>query len=308
MLLPTTASSDRRGVADPRGRWARLSALACLLGLIATWLVADLVPAVRVRDASALHGFIGLGRPWIDFVANHTLSLVGVVPSALFGAMLIGLAVARGRPRTALAVPVVLIGSVLMSEALKPLLAHSHVTLGGSVHVSDASWPSGHSTEAMAMALCAVLAAPRRWRATAAVLGAVFTIAVAFSLLTLAWHMPSDVVGGFLVAGLWMSGAVTALLSAQARWPERSGRDALNRAGRALRGGPRRQSRMPRAGEIAWSAVAAATLAFAVAVALLRRDQVVTFADAHQSLVAAAAAIAALATALVTGLLVALRS
>ena len=63
-----------------------------------------------------------------------------------------------------------------------------------------ASWPSGHATAAMSFALCAVLAAPARLRPLVAAVGAAFAVAVCYSFLALAWHYPSDVLGGFLVA------------------------------------------------------------------------------------------------------------
>jgi len=39
--------------------------------------------------------------------------------------------------------------------------------------------------------------------------------------LILAWHMPSDVLGGYLVAALWTALAVAALRAADRRWPAR---------------------------------------------------------------------------------------
>ena len=36
-----------------------------------------------------------------------------------------------------------------------------------------------------------------------AAVGAVFALAVGVALLVLAWHMPSDVVGGYLLATFW---------------------------------------------------------------------------------------------------------
>jgi membrane-associated phospholipid phosphatase len=47
----------------------------------------------------------------------------------------------------------------------------------------------------------------------------VFSIAVGCYLLILSWHMPSDVLGGFLVATLWMALAVAVLRAAERRWP-----------------------------------------------------------------------------------------
>ena len=67
--------------------------------------------------------------------------------------------------------------------------------------------------------LCAVLASPPRARPAVAAIGALFAAAVGLALLILAWHMPSDVLGGYLVATLWMALAVAALRVAERRWP-----------------------------------------------------------------------------------------
>ena len=48
-------------------------------------------------------------------------------------------------------------------------------------------------------------------RPVLAVLGVIFALVVGLALLILAWHMPSDVLGGYLLATLWASLAVAAL-------------------------------------------------------------------------------------------------
>ena len=67
--------------------------------------------------------------------------------------------------------------------------------------------------------LCAVLVAPARLRPLVASIGALYAVAVGFALLILAWHMPSDVLGGYLMATLWAALAVAALRAAERRWP-----------------------------------------------------------------------------------------
>ena len=136
----------------------------------------------------------------------------------LWGVALVAVALARERPRVALAVAAVMALAPLTAETLKPLLAHPHVPVGG-VHIGAASWPSGHSTAALALALSAVLVAPAALRLLVATVGAVFALAVGCSLLILAWHMPSDVLGGYLVAAFWTALAVAALRAAERRWP-----------------------------------------------------------------------------------------
>jgi hypothetical protein len=146
----------------------------------------------------------------------------------------------------------------------------------------------------MSLALCAVLVASARWRPLVAALGGVFAVAVGYSTLVLAWHFPSDVLGGFLVATLWTTLGIAALWAAAARWPERAGRgrEAAVRVGEAL---------TPSA-----LAVAAA-VACAGALALARPDAVLAYAQAHTVFVVGAFTIAALGATLAATLAVALR-
>jgi membrane-associated phospholipid phosphatase len=192
----------------------------CLLALALIWVVAELVPAAQLRDAVALHDFTLLSRPHVDGVAEFLLRLLSPLPFILWGAALVAIALARERPRVALAVVTVMGMAPFTAETLKPLLAHPHVQVG-AVHIGPASWPSGHSTAALALVLCAVLVAPGRLRPLVATIGAIFALAVGGSLLMLAWHMPSDVLGGYLVATLWTALAVAALRAVDRRWPAR---------------------------------------------------------------------------------------
>jgi membrane-associated phospholipid phosphatase len=184
------------------------------------WALAEHVPAVQWRDAVVLHDFTLLSRPRLDSVALFLLHLLNPLQFVLWGVALMALALARERPRAAVAVLVIMGLAPLTAETLKPLLAHPHASVGG-VYIGAASWPSGHSTAAAALVLSAVLVTPRRWRALVASIGAAFAVAIGFSLLILAWHMPSDVLGGYLVASLWAALAVAAVRAADRRWPPR---------------------------------------------------------------------------------------
>jgi membrane-associated phospholipid phosphatase len=200
----------------------------CLLALAAVWTIADLIPAAHLRDAVALRDFTLLSRPHVDSVANFLIDLLEPLLFVIWGALLVAVALARGRPRVAFAVALVMALAPVSAELLKPLLAHPHAHVGG-VHVGPASWPSGHATAAVTVVLCAVLVAPARLRPLVATLGSGYALAVGASLLILAWHMPSDVLGGFLLATLWIALAVASLRLAGRRWPERGRR--LARAG-----------------------------------------------------------------------------
>ncbi len=286
----------------------------CVLGLAVTWVLAALVPTVHWHDAVALNDFVALGRPRIDHVANSLLHLLDPLLYTLWALLLVAVALLRRRPRVAFAVALVLPAAPLSAELLKPLLAHSHARDGFQL-VGSASWPSGHATAAMTLVLCALLVAPHRLRPTVAVLGSVFAVAVGFSLLILAWHMPSDVLGGYLLAALFASLALAALRSTeQRRLPRATYRRAhAPDAGTAPAETPRPGAR---GGEARWRSedlLAPATIVLAgalalAAVLLARAGQVESFASDHHLVVLAAAAIAVLAALICSALTLALRS
>jgi membrane-associated phospholipid phosphatase len=160
-------------------------------------------------DARALHDFMdigyGRGRP----VAQAAARLGDPVPYTILTAGLLWWTLRREGPRVALTILVVLLGAILTAEVLKQLTADPRgIELVPFGHVSDAAWPSGHTTAATALALCAVWVAPPRLRPYAAIAGALYAIAVGSSVLLLGWHFPSDVIGGFCVAAAWVLGGI----------------------------------------------------------------------------------------------------
>src|SRR4051794_37567560 len=276
-----------------RSRDALLGAGVCLLALGLGWVVTFHLGLGRWLDSAALQGFTDLRRPAIDPAAQALADLGNAVPMALFGLALVAWALARGRPRVAVAVPAILVGAEATTQVLKPLLADPRVcSCLGDDRVAAASFPSGHATGAMALALCAVLVAPPRRRPVVAAVGAALAVATSYSLMTMGWHYPSDVLAGFLVATTWALLAVAALRAADARWLARSGREAAVRLGQAL----------------APTAVAGALAGLAVvAVVALRPAQALAYAHAHTSFVLGAATVAAAGGALAAGLALALR-
>jgi membrane-associated phospholipid phosphatase len=185
-----------------------------------TWTLAELVPAFQERDASALYHASLVGGDRTHEAARMLLHLLDPVLFTIWGLALVAIATARARPRVAFAIAVVMGFAPLCADRLKPLLAHHHAHVAG-VYNGYASWPSGHATAAAALALCAVLAAPARLRRVVAVAGVAFALAVGAALLIRAWHMPSDVLGGYLMATLCTALAVAGLRAAERRWPSR---------------------------------------------------------------------------------------
>jgi membrane-associated phospholipid phosphatase len=215
------AVRPQRRARDSRWSTAEAALAACglcLLALALLWSVAELVPAVQLKDAVLLDRLTRLDRGSVDWLAGHLVHLLEPSLFILWAVALVAFALARERPRTAVAIVAVMALAPFTSETLKPLLAHPHVSVG-VVFIGPASWPSGHSTAALALALSAVLVAPARLRPLVTVLALLFAAAVGVSLLILAWHMPSDVLGGYLVASFWVALAVAGLRAAERRWP-----------------------------------------------------------------------------------------
>lgn len=195
----------------------QLAALV-VAALALTWVLAELVPAARARDASLLYRFSQLGGNGLHEAASVTIHLLDPPLFTIWALALVAIAIARARPRVALGASVMLALAPISADRLKPLFAYHHVHVR---HVFNgyASWPSGHATAAAILAFCAVLVAPPRLRAPAGVAGATFTLAYGAALLIDAWHMPSDVLGGYLLAALWTALAVAGLRAADRRWP-----------------------------------------------------------------------------------------
>jgi membrane-associated phospholipid phosphatase len=207
--------------ADRRRTLAVLAAAGCALGLVGAGVLGLAVEPGHERDAAMLHGFTGLYGARIDLEIRVAARFADPVPYAFIGLVCIVVALARRRPWRALAVAVVLVGTGVTTQALKHLLAQPRYAdwlVDGQIE--GASWPSGHSAAAMTLALCAVVVAPPGWRAGIALLGGGCALCLAYATLALTWHYPSEVFGGFLVAGLWVSAALAALTCVDEGDPE----------------------------------------------------------------------------------------
>ena len=264
-----------------------LVALACFLALALTGLLALASPGVHERDAAMLHGFVALDGPRVHDAVDVLAHLADPLPYAAAGLAFALVALMRGLPWRAGAVVGLLVVTGVSTQVVKQLLAQPRfeVWLGGD-QIGPAAWPSGHATAAMTLALCAVLVAPPALRLAVAVCGGAFAAGVGYALLVLGWHFPSDVLGGFLMAGGW-----TALTVAFLRVVEPA------RATPVAAGPAAGRARERLAGVVV--AVAAALAAAIVAAA--PRDQIALYASERPTLVIGTLVIAAVAGALALG-------
>ncbi len=110
-----------------------------------------------------------------------------------------------GRRREVVVAAIVVAGANLTTQVLKAVLEHARWK--AFEHGIELPWPnsfpSGHTTAAASIAVALLLVAPARHRLVAAPVGVALTAAVGLSVVVLAWHYPSDVLGALLVVGVW---------------------------------------------------------------------------------------------------------
>lgn len=195
-----------------RIRTPALASVACAAALVPLVLaVYALAPAEHLDAALLVRTSAHLG-PAAATVAEAIARLVDPLPLLLMTAVVCMLGVAWGRRREALAALAVVAGANVTTQVLKVVLAHPrYQPYPGHAAVWPTAFPSGHATAAVSIAIALALVAPPRLRPLAVPLGAGFAAAVAFSVVALEWHFPSDVLGGTLVAASWGFAALAAL-------------------------------------------------------------------------------------------------
>ena len=279
-------------------RRSKLALAGVALGisaLILTWLLAHDVAAVRRVDANVLGGFLQLDRPGLNRFTHAIANLCDPMPFVVFAAVPVAIALLRGRPRVALALALLLLGANVSTEVLKPLLTGARDPVGGDF-LTHSTWPSGHATACMSLALSMVISVPARRRPVVGAAMAAFCVAVVYSFLELGWHYPSDVLGGFEMSTTWALLVVGCLAAYEARRPVARRRPSAS--GAAFSVG---EALAPAALLIACG------LGFAVVLTALRPHAVLGYAAAHTMFVVGAAAIAFLSFSCAAGVNLVLR-
>ncbi|HEY2318769.1 MAG TPA: phosphatase PAP2 family protein [Solirubrobacteraceae bacterium] len=279
-----------------RARIALVGAAAGVVLLALTWWVSHYTGIGKHADVSILRGFADLTRPRVDRVATFIADLCNPSRYVFLAAVPVLVALVRRRPRVAVMLALVLLCANETTQLLKPLLAAPRIP-GPWGLTYNASWPSGHATAAMSLALCAVIAAPARRRPMVAAAMAAFAVAVSYSFLVLIWHYPSDVLGGFLVAGTWTLLGVAGLSIIEARRV----------------GGIAESARPARASFSVGEALTPVALVVGVAAALMglillaHPHEVISYVREHEAFVAGACSIGVLGMVLASGLSLMLR-
>lgn len=268
-------------------------ALASAGAALLVWLVAFVVPGGRALDSAALQAFTGVAVAPLEPSIRGVAVLADHTPFVAGAGLLTVLALLRRRWLMAAVVPAILLAANATTQLLKPALADPRaLDLHALQMTYHGSWPSGHSTASMSLALCLVLVVGPRLRPLAALAGAGYAIAVGYALVALGWHLPSDVLGGYLVAATFTLLGAAVLAALAGRAPARAARRGATR------------SLVPVGLLVAGVALLAAGAAAAVAA---YAPGMTLSALGHPAAIAAAAGIATLGLALTAGLAAVLR-
>lgn len=265
-----------------------------MLALILVWLGTYRIDLTSRFDRGVQTGFIGLDDTRLGDWAELIVDLVDRRPFGVMSLILIAVAVSRRRLRLALMTATILVGANVTTQVLQRLSegprAYEVATTSGVIGAE--LWPSGHTTGAMTLALCLVLVLPRRLQPLGATVGGCFAVAVVYSLMVLAHHLPSDSVGAFFVATSWTFAVLTVCRLVDRRWP-----------------GPARLDPPLRPATVLWPllTVAAISAIVVIGVAAGRPDQALSHVVAHTAFTLGAPLLGALGLLLASGVALVLR-
>ena len=181
----------------------RRAALATLVGAVVTFALLALwmlgTASGQRLDDDAMRTVVA-GRE----TQLTVLSLLGYVSIGTVGVVTVacvGLALARGRARLALAAVAVVGGANVTTQVLKHGLL-DRVALADGVVASN-SLPSGHTTVVASAVGALCLVSPRVLRPLAVVAGSFAITLTGASTVVAGWHRPADVVASVLVVAGW---------------------------------------------------------------------------------------------------------
>ena len=221
------ASAESRSEAAGVRRWLAHNAwrlvllfVGVLLPLAGFVTLADDIheaEAFHFDDALLLH-LHGLATPGLNtfFVVLSKLGYEwGVIP---LDVLIVAVLLLRRRWRKAAFAATAFVGSALLNLGSKQLFQRERPSLWESIAPeSTFSFPSGHAMGSMTLAVTAVLLTwHTRWRWPVLLAAITFAGLVSLSRVYLGVHYPSDILGGWCAAMIWVTGVYTVMF--RRRW------------------------------------------------------------------------------------------
>ncbi|MEP7068003.1 MAG: LssY C-terminal domain-containing protein [Usitatibacter sp.] len=204
----TVAFAEER--LDARRPWGLSATVAGIALLMSAWLFFGVLQDITAKDPLVtldlrIHNMAPLFRTqamtWVMLRVTE-LGSAAVLATLCFGLAL--LAIARARPRPAVAFVVAPLSAGLVSFALKVAVGHAR-PMDSLVQTDTASFPSGHTIGAavvygLLLALLLRSGARRATKVAGATLLNLVIVGVGISRLYLGAHWPSDLLGSLAVA------------------------------------------------------------------------------------------------------------
>jgi undecaprenyl-diphosphatase len=150
-----------------------------------------------------------IGPVWFESAWPQITALGSSVIVGLLTALVVGFLLVERKPRAAVLVLVAVIGGALLSTVLKLTFGRPRPdVVAHLVHVSSASFPSGHSLISAVIyptlgAMLASLSVNRRTKIYYLACAFVLMLLVGISRMYLGVHYPSDVLGGWALGLAW---------------------------------------------------------------------------------------------------------
>ena len=204
-----------------QNRITRLLVLAvlCVVLLAVLYIVAVHTSLGQRIDDAAVDG--RTLRPSVLHATDRVLNTISVASLALGGIAIMLVALMRDRPHLALAAAVVIGGANVTTQILKTGILGRPDLVGPRDPLGILNtFPSGHSTVAMSLAVAFVLVVPRGARSIAACGGFVYATLVGAGTVTAGWHRPSDAIGAYLIVMAWAAISVAVLIDHEGADPD----------------------------------------------------------------------------------------
>jgi membrane-associated phospholipid phosphatase len=196
--------------------WLLVVGAAEVVGVFALWDFFVRSEHGQELDTIALTGN-SIGQSRVSGVTDTVLNTMSVVSIAVAVAVVVFIALLRGRVATAVVTLLLIAGANVTTQLLK---AGLYRPVYGVDKMRDAvgnSFPSGATTAAAAVVVALIFVLPAKVRGLAALLGAGFAALVGVATLSAGWHRPSDAIGALLVVGGWACAGGLVLLFFQRR-------------------------------------------------------------------------------------------
>ena len=228
--------------------------------LIAVYALAVHTPAGQLFEDDVLRAADAIAGSTEQTDALNTLDVISV--PTVVAAILIIFLIGALRRRFLLAVlAVAAIVAAMITTELIQRYGYRPILLSHGYRRQDQSFPSGHTTTAMALMCGLALVVPYRVRGVTVAVSSLFAAGVGVATVTASWHRPSDTIG----AGLIVVGYACAVVAVLARCGKVRAAALPSPLGRGLRAA------------LATAGASVAVLSFAGAVVAVA----VTLLDAH---------------------------